>query len=129
MERVLDFWLPIADRAGKENIWEPIAEIQLEFILSANHPHLRASFDNGHALVFSKIPSSGWIGALGPVPAHFHLHDNSREFDEHREIGKGKEDWPNLISALAQYSPEAILVAESDSFAKNRLSLNKLREI
>jgi len=130
----LDFWLPFADEAGKhniiislENLWEPDPDIQAELVAAGNHPNLRATFDNGHALVFSNIPASQWVATLGTLLVHSHLHDNSGEFDEHKSIGDGKENWEELLSAIKKYSPQAILVAESDSLASNMLSIGRLK--
>jgi sugar phosphate isomerase/epimerase len=135
-ERTLDFWLPFADKAGKENVticlenvWEPVPDIQAELIKAGNHPHLRATFDNGHVLIFSDIPAVKWVETLGPILAHCHLHDNSGKYDEHNSIGEGKENWPGLISALKKHSPSAILVAEADRFEHNKLSLERLRDL
>jgi sugar phosphate isomerase/epimerase len=133
-KRMLDFWLPFADTAGDkgiticlENIWEPVPEIQAELVEAGKHPHLRASFDNGHALVFSKVPSSTWVEILGDRLAHCHLHDNSGEQDEHKPIGDGKEDWKLLLPSLAKFSPRAVLVAESDRLDRNRTSIERLK--
>ncbi len=130
----LDFWLPFADKAGKknvticlENVWEPVPDIQAELIMAGNHPHLKATFDNGHVLVFSAIPAVKWVETLGPMLAHCHLHDNFGERDEHNSIGRGNEDWLELITALKRHSPSAILVAESDRFEHNKLSIERLR--
>lgn len=132
--RMLDFWLPFADEAGKsnivicfENIWEPLPDIQAELIAKGNHPNLRASLDNGHTLVFSKSPASQWVAILGSMLAHCHLHDNWGEVDEHLPVGQGKENWEELMAALKKYSPQAILVAESDRLEDNRLSIGKLK--
>jgi sugar phosphate isomerase/epimerase len=133
-ERTLEFWLPFADKAGKENVticlenvWEPVPDIQAELIAAGNHPHLRATFDNGHVLVFSRIPAVKWIETLGPALAHCHLHDNFGERDEHNAVGQGNEDWPELITALKRHSLSAVLVAESDRFEHNKLSIERLR--
>lgn len=133
-KRMLDFWLPFADKAGKndmiiclENLWEPSPHIQKELIEAARHPCLRASFDNGHALVFSDVSSSSWIETLGPNLGHCHLHDNSGEQDEHKPVGTGKEDWTSLLASLAQFAPQAVLVAESDHLNLNRASIEKLK--
>lgn len=135
LRRMLNFWLPLADEAGNgdmiiclENLWEPTPDIQAELIATANHPHLRVSFDNGHALLFSDDSSSDWVKRLGSLIAHCHLHDNSGEFDDHKPVGEGKENWPELMAALKQQTPQAILVAESDNLADNRLSLERLRK-
>ena len=134
--RMLDFWLPLADRAGKrnmvicfENLWEPYPDIQAELIASAAHPYLRASFDNGHALVFSGVSAGAWVATLGDVLVHCHLHDNSGELDEHKPIGEGKEDWPGLVRAIEEHCPRAVLVAESDRLASNKASIDRLRTL
>ena len=115
---MLDFWLPFADKAGKhsiviclENLWEPNPDIQADLISSGRHPQLKASFDNGHALVFSNVSADSWVETLGEALAHCHLHDNSGELDEHKSIGEGKEIWQELFDSLEQHSPQAILVA------------------
>lgn len=133
-KRMLDFWLPLAEKAEKhsiiicmENLWEPSPDIQADLISSGKHPCLRASFDNGHALVFSDASASSWVETLGDALAHCHLHDNSGEIDEHKPVGEGKENWPELLEAIKKHSPQAILVAESDNLEKNKISIDKLR--
>ena len=53
---------------------------------------LKASFDNGHALVFSTVCAADWIETLGADLYHCHLHDNDGEVDRHNAIGSGKEE-------------------------------------
>jgi sugar phosphate isomerase/epimerase len=132
--RMLDFWLPLADWAGQhgliiclENMWESGPETQADIITKANHPHLKASFDNGHALVFSQIPAKDWIEQFGSGLFHCHLHDNLGEIDEHEPVGEGKEIWSELLHAVQKWSPEAVLVAESDQFEKNKKSIKRLK--
>jgi len=134
--RMLDFWLPMADEAGRhniviclENIWEPEPDTQAELIAAGGHPHLRASFDNGHVLVFSPHSSSYWVSVLGEAIAHSHLHDNAGEVDEHKPVGEGIENWPELLEALGTHAPQAILVAESGELVNNKLSLERLRKL
>lgn len=134
--RLLDFWLPLADDAARheiticlENIWDPGPEVQAELVSLADHPYLKASFDNGHALVFSARPAAEWIETLGPGLVHCHLHDNSGQSDEHKPVGEGKEDWPALLEAAERYAPQAVLVMESDRLENNRLSLQRLRAL
>ncbi|MBI2850649.1 MAG: sugar phosphate isomerase/epimerase [Chloroflexi bacterium] len=133
-QRMREFWLPFADEAAKsqtviclENLWEAGPEIQDELISAAGHPSLKASFDNGHALVFSAEPAKYWIETLGENLAHCHLHDNSGEADEHKSVGEGKENWAELIEAARTFSPQAVLVTESDYLERNKISLEKLR--
>ncbi len=135
-DRFLDFWLSFADDAAKSNIvvvlenhWESHPEIQAEIIRKANHPSIKASFDNGHALIFSNLTAAGWIEILGADLNHCHLHDNDGELDQHNAIGTGIEDWKNLIKALRTYAPNAVLVAESDHLQENKAGIDKLRRL
>ena len=132
--RMLDFWLPFADWAAEheiviclENLWEPGPEIQAEIVTEANHPNLKVSFDNGHALVFSEIPARKWIKTFAEGLAHCHLHDNSGELDEHNVVGDGNENWDELLHAASSSAPSAILVVECDRLAKNKESIERLR--
>lgn len=135
-QRSADFWRPLADWAGArnitislENLWEPAPEIQEEILAVAKHEFLKASLDNGHALIFSEFPAAHWIEKLGKNLFHCHLHDNSGTQDEHKPVGEGKEDWTALIAALRKWAPDALLVAESDELDLNRKSLTKLRAL
>ncbi|MGA2797592.1 MAG: sugar phosphate isomerase/epimerase [Thermoguttaceae bacterium] len=132
--KMREFWLPFADWAGErkitvclENLWEPEATIQKEIVFTCKHPNIKASFDNGHALVFSKQPASDWVRILGSDLAHCHLHDNHGEYDEHAAIGTGTENWNSLIKAAYEYSPESVLVIECDQFDKNRKSFEEFK--
>lgn len=132
----LDFWLPFADWAAErgiticlENLWEPGPEIQAAIVDKAGHPGLKASFDNGHVLVFSNLTAARWIETLGSMIAHSHFHDNSGELDEHKAVGEGNEDWPALLEALGRHAPEAVLVAECDTLEANRESIARIRAL
>jgi len=132
--RMLAFWLPFADQAAKheiviclENVWEPGPEVQADLITRADHPGLRASFDNGHVLIFSPQPARVWIETLGAGLAHCHLHDNSGMCDEHKPVGEGKENWPELFQAIDRSASQAVLVAESNNLENNKLSLQRIR--
>lgn len=134
--RMLDFWLPLADRAADsgmviclENLWEPVPDIQLELLERAAHDHLRTTLDNGHVLVFSSVSVIEWLERLGPWVVHCHLHDNMGEVDQHLAVGEGREDWPRLLEALATHAPNAVLVAESDGLENNMKSIRRLRSM
>lgn len=134
-ERMLKFWLPLADWAGKhniticlENLWEPAPDIQADLIARGGHPHLKATFDNGHLLVFTGFTAGSWIETLGEAIAHCHVHDNNGELDEHLPVGGGKENWPELLEALRRHAPQAVLVSECDRLETNRVSIERLRE-
>lgn len=129
-----DFWLPFADEAGEqgitivlENMWESDPELQRRVVEEAAHPHLKASFDNGHALVFSDVVARTWVETLGEHLAHCHLHDNDGEYDRHWPVGKGVEDWPAFWEALEAFAPEVVVVLESDRLDANQRSLERVR--
>lgn len=133
-EAAAAFWLPFADEAGKhgitvvlENLWEPGPEVHKAVVTQANHPHLKASFDNGHALVFSNVPARQWVEVLGCDLGHCHLHDNDGMYDQHKPIGEGVEDWSLLWAALETHAPQARVVLESDELTANQKSLRALR--
>ena len=133
-KRMREFWLPFADEAARtrmviclENLWETGPDIQTEVISTAGHPNLKASFDNGHALVFSPQSAAHWIERLGANLAHCHLHDNSGAADEHKPVGDGRENWTELLKAAQRFAPNAIFVAESDYLERNKLSIDRLR--
>lgn len=129
-----DFWLPFADEAGVqgitivlENMWESHPELQRRVVEAAGHPHLKASFDNGHALVFSDVPAQAWVETLGEHLAHCHLHDNDGAYDQHWPVGEGVEDWPACWNALEAFAPQAVVVLESDRLEANQRSLERIR--
>lgn len=136
VDAAVDFWTPLADKAQShgitivlENLWEPDPGVQKRVVEIASHTALKASFDNGHALVFSEVPAAEWIAILGSDLVHCHLHDNHGETDDHQPVGSGVEDWPSLFTALGEFSPDALVVLESDRLDLNRASLVAVREL
>jgi len=136
IDAMAEFWVPLAEKAAPvgitivlENLWDPDPDIQRAIIDRAGHPAIKASFDNGHALIFSDVPSSTWIETLGADLAHCHLHDNDGKYDDHDTIGDGVEDWPQLLDALRRFGGHALLVMESDELQANRASLERLKEL
>ena len=136
VDRVVDFWLPFADEARRggvtivlENLWEEGPELQKSVARTADHQSLKASFDNGHALVFSERPASEWIEVLGADLHHCHLRDNDGSADQHLPVGRGIERWDRLFAALDASAPEALVVLESDRVARNAESLAAAGEL
>lgn len=136
VEAAAEFWLPLADQAGQdgvtivlENMWERDPALQRQVVEAANHPSLKASFDNGHALVFSQQPAEEWIRELGAALAHVHVHDNDGTYDQHLAVGEGIEDWSALITAWRDHAPDATLVVEGDDLEVNKRSFRALRNL
>ncbi|MGQ9570793.1 MAG: sugar phosphate isomerase/epimerase family protein [Thermodesulfovibrionales bacterium] len=57
-------------------------------------------FDTGHFNLFSKIPLEEWLNQLKPYIIELHLHDNNKNYDEHKAINDGTFDFDKLFSAL-----------------------------
>jgi len=136
IEKSKKFWTPLADKAARnniiismENLWEPNPELHAELIEFVDHPNFKATFDNGHGLIFSDKNSSEWIETLGSNLAHCHLHDNYGEYDDHNPVRDGKEDWESYFVSINKYSPDALLVMESDGFENNKKSISRVREL
>lgn len=124
------FWLPLADKAGAhgitivlENLWEEGPEVQKSVVHEAGHPYLKASFDNGHALVFSNVGARAWVDVLGGDLVHCHLHDNDGEYDHHWAVEEGVEDWSAFFDAIQHCDSRPVLVMESDKLDANKRSL------
>lgn len=129
IDRAARFWAPLAAMAWEggatialENMWERTPELQRRIVETVDHPGLGASFDNGHALVFSNTDATAWIRELGPRLVHCHLHDNDGAYDSHLPVGRGSEKWQPLRAALASIEERPLLVFESDRLADNRHS-------
>ena len=136
VDAAVDFWIPFADKAAShgitivlENLWEPDPTVQKQVVESADHKALKASFDNGHALVFSEHSAAEWIRVLGDDLLHCHLHDNHGKADDHYPVGNGVEDWSALFAALNEFAHDALVVLESDKLDLNRKSLAAVREL
>lgn len=134
VEATADFWKPFAEWAGErgvtivlENLWEVGPELQQDVIQLTGHPSLKASFDNGHALVFSDRPARAWIETLGSDLRHCHLHDNDGAHDRHWPLAHGREDWNGLFRSLDRHTPQALIVLESDRLGANQESLTAAR--
>lgn len=130
------FWLPLADKAGAhgitivlENLWEAGPEVQKSVVREAGHPYLKASFDNGHALVFSNVRARDWIEVLDSDLVHCHLHDNDGGYDHHWAVKNGEENWPEYFGAIQHCDCQPVLVMESDKLDVNRISLANVMKL
>lgn len=126
----LEFWPPLIKRAEHhgillclENIFDTEPAPLVDLLKSINSPHLRHCFDVGHWFLFSKTPLCDWFDLLGPFLSHLHLHDNRGRGDDHRPIGSGKIDFPDLFSQLKRiaFCETATLEAQTDKDAERSL--------
>jgi len=127
----LEFWPALLQRAENsdiliclENIFDTQPAPLVDLLRQIDSPHLRHCFDIGHWFLFSKTPLKTWFEILGPYLSHLHLHDNRGRSDDHRPIGKGKINFPDLIEQLRilNCDPTATLEAHNQKDAIRSLA-------
>ncbi len=107
VERQVAFWTPMAELGERydivlllENMWEPDPAIITQILDRINSPYLEACLDVGHAALYSRLPISAWIKALGRHLVYTHLHNNHGDADKHLAFGDGVIDFPELLDTL-----------------------------
>ena len=107
VERQVAFWTPLAKQAEKtgivlllENMWEPDPAIINRILDRVPSPCLKACLDVGHAALYSRLPLSAWIKALGDNLVYTHLHNNHGDTDVHLAFGDGVIDFPEILATL-----------------------------
>jgi sugar phosphate isomerase/epimerase len=107
VERQVAFWTPMAEQAEKygtvlllENMWEPDPAIINSILDRIPSPCLKACLDVGHAALYSRLPLTAWIKALGSHLVYTHLHNNHGDTDVHLAFGDGVIDFPELLNEL-----------------------------
>jgi sugar phosphate isomerase/epimerase len=83
-----------------ENIFEDDPSTLADLLDSLPTPPFGFCFDTGHFQVFSKLPLSRWIDALGPHLREVHLHDNDGSGDSHLPPGRGSFPFDELFRLL-----------------------------
>lgn len=92
----LAFWPEVIEEAMErgltiymENMFDtdpgPIAGV----VAAINHPALRVCLDVAHVEIFSALPLTSWIDALGPYIGHVHINDCDGVLDQHLALGDG----------------------------------------
>ena len=109
LDSSLQTWGPLIDVAEKqgqilaiENVFEETPDTLLLLLNSFESPYFRFCFDTGHHNVFSKLPLSVWLDALGKYLAEVHLHDNHGDSDEHLPVGEGTFDFNQFFALLSE---------------------------
>jgi sugar phosphate isomerase/epimerase len=119
LESSLQTWRPLvemAERVGSilaiENVFEETPDSIQNLLEEINSPYFRFCFDTGHHHVFSKVPFSTWLEALGRYLIEVHLHDNHKEMDEHLPVGEGGFDFDGFFNLLSQFKLSLIYTIE-----------------
>jgi sugar phosphate isomerase/epimerase len=134
VERQVAFWQPIAEQARQlnitlllENMWEPEPAIIGSILNRIRSPYLKACLDVGHAVLYSRLPLSEWIGQLGDNLVYTHLHNNHATTDEHLAFGDGVIDFPELLTALRTLPSPPLFSLELPNLSLIKASLPYLQ--
>jgi len=96
-----------------ENVLEDEPELLFEVVRQVNDPRLRLCLDIGHAHCESEIPVIEWLRRDADLIAHFHIHNNDRSWDLHRNIPEGTIDIGELLREADRLCPEATYTIET----------------
>lgn len=83
-----------------ENIFEDTPDNLALLMKELASEHFGICFDTGHMNIFTSVPISTWLNALGKYIVELHLHDNSGDMDSHLAIGEGSFGFDALFDAL-----------------------------
>ena len=95
-----------------ENVLELDETIQKAILDEVGSDKLGINLDIGHAYCNSSQSVKDWIKNLGERITYVHLHDNHGKSDEHLGLGKGNMALMEVLNALNEYAPNAILALE-----------------
>lgn len=95
-----------------ENVLEENPEMLLDIVKGINDPRLRICLDVGHVNAYSPVPVSDWLKTLAPWIEHFHLHNNTGEYDSHNGLDDGRIDMAGLLQEAEYLCPEATYTLE-----------------
>jgi len=129
LENSLQTWKPINKRASDlgvkiaiENIFEDEPG-NLQMLAEAmDSDNFGICFDTGHFNLFSRLPLQKWLGMIKPYIKEIHLHDNSREGDDHLAIGDGTFDFALLFEELKGINCAYTIEAHTVESVKKSLS-------
>jgi sugar phosphate isomerase/epimerase len=112
LEKSLRTWSVIirqaVDRDFKiaiENVFEDEPRNLRLLMEKMGSDHFGICFDTGHCNLFSTVPLEEWMEQLKPYILELHLHDNSREADDHKAIGDGTFNFDLFFSLLKDCNP------------------------
>lgn len=134
VERQVVFWAPMAEQAEKygivlllENMWEPDPAIINRLLERVPSPYLKACLDVGHAALYSRLPLSAWIKALGANLVYTHLHNNHGDTDVHLAFGDGVIDFPEILNTLRALPQSPLFSLELPNLESIKASLPYLQ--
>jgi sugar phosphate isomerase/epimerase len=133
LEGSLRTWKPINERAAEmgsniaiENIFEDEPEHLRMLAQEMDSENFGICFDTGHFNLFSKLTLVQWLGIIKPYIKELHLHDNSRDGDEHLPIGDGDFDFASLFHEMQ--GTDCVYTIEAHSVDHVKKSMERLKE-
>jgi len=120
LESSLAFWPEIISQAEKigcdialENVFDTAYDALHRLLSALDNPRIGHTFDIGHWFLFSKVPITEWLDAMGPFLKHLHLHDNTGTSDAHLPVGEGMIDFELFFSELRKRSLRPSMTLEA----------------
>lgn len=110
--RLLELTRESGCRIALENIFEKRPETLRRVVEGVGSSRFGICFDSGHFNMFSKIPLTEWLDALGGMIVELHLHNNYGEHDDHNGMASGTFDFVPLFARLNEMGVDPILVME-----------------
>ncbi len=95
-----------------ENVLEETPDMLLDIVEGVNDPRLKICLDVGHVNAYSSVPLTDWLRTCAHRISHFHLHNNSGEFDAHAPLYEGSIDMTELFRLIDRYYPLATCTLE-----------------
>ena len=112
------FWREfMAEYTGKvriclENVFEETPEMLTDVIKAVNDPRLGMCLDIGHVNAYSEFPPLKWLEDCAPYIYHYHIHNNSADFDSHSAVSDGTIPMRELLTAAVTLTPAATKALE-----------------
>ena len=95
-----------------ENVLETEPEPLLHIVEALDNEKIRLCFDIGHANAYSKTPVMQWLERFAPYISHFHIHNNSGEYDAHDHLTEGTIPMRELLIRAEELCPNATYTLE-----------------
>jgi sugar phosphate isomerase/epimerase len=106
----VETWTPALERAERidttlavENVFEKTPATILSLVKRFGSPRFRHCLDVGHHNVFADMPMDQWIKTMASYIVEIHLHDNTKERDDHLPPGEGNIDFSMLSRLVHRY--------------------------
>lgn len=95
-----------------ENVLETQPEPLLHVLEGVNDPRLRICLDVGHINAYSRRSIFDWLQLLSPYISHFHLHNNTGDFDAHQPLEQGAIPMAAFLQQAQALCPDATYTLE-----------------